>query len=489
MTERLAGEARPERAPPARGEFETVIGLEVHCELATATKLFCSCPTGFGAEPNTQVCPVCLGHPGTLPVLNKRAVEFAIRVGLAFNSDIAEQCLFHRKNYFYPDMPKNYQISQYDEPICRNGWLEVDGRRIGITRAHLEEDTGKSSHVGLGGRIHGATASLGDYNRAGVPLMEIVSDPDLRTPAEARAYVEELRAILAALGVSDVKMEEGSLRVDANISLRPAGDAAFGTKVEIKNMNSLRSVQRALEFEVERQTAALRAGDAVVQETRHFDETSGRTSGMRSKEEAFDYRYFPEPDLVPLRPPAEWIEALAATQPELPAARRRRLVDVLGVPADRVALLGADDERVLTDALAAGAEPAAAVAWITGEIRALGRVSGARLADLLRLIDSGAVSVTGAKQALRHMVETGSAAEEAISAAGVVQVSDEAALAEVVDRVLAAHPDEVGRLGAGEQKLVGFFVGLVMREHKGANPKLVNELIRRRTAEVSVSRD
>ena len=378
-------------------------------------------------------------------------------------------------------MPKNYQISQYDEPICGAGFLDVPGvgRRVGIHRAHLEEDTGKSSHLGGGGRIHEATATLVDYNRAGVPLMEIVSQPDLRSPAEARAYVGELRGILAALGVSDVKMEEGSLRVDANISLRPEATESLGTKVEIKNMYSLRSVQRALEYEIERQTGVLEAGRAVAQETRHFDENSGRTSTMRTKEEAEDYRYFPEPDLVPVRPPAEWIRQLASTQPELPAERRRRLVDDLGVPAEKVASLDADDEDTLAAAVAAGADPVAAVNWITGELRSIGRVAGPSLADLLRMIEGGAVSATGAKEALRRMVEQGETAAQAVAAAGVEQVSDETALAAAVQSVLDEHPDEVARLRAGKSELVGFFVGAVMRRNKGANPTLVNQLVRR----------
>ncbi|HKY76623.1 MAG TPA: Asp-tRNA(Asn)/Glu-tRNA(Gln) amidotransferase subunit GatB, partial [Acidimicrobiia bacterium] len=289
-------------------DWETVIGLEVHCELATETKMFCGCPNDFGAEPNTNVCPVCLGLPGSLPVLNERAVEFALRVGEALHCAVPEASIFHRKNYFYPDMPKNYQVSQYDEPICGNGWLTVGERRIGIERAHLEEDAGKTSHVGAaaGGRVHGADHSLVDYNRAGVPLLEIVSKPDLRSPEEARSYVAELRGVLEAIGVSDVKMEEGSLRVDANISLRPAGSEKLGTRTEIKNMNSLRSLARALEYEAERQAEVLESGEAVIQETRHWDEEAGRTYSLRSKEESHDYRYFPEPDLVPVMPSAEW---------------------------------------------------------------------------------------------------------------------------------------------------------------------------------------
>src|SRR5262245_36005170 len=307
--------------------WETVIGLEVHAELATASKLFCSCPNEFGGEPNTHICPVCLGLPGSLPVLNEQAVVFALRVAEALHLKVPEHSVFARKNYFYPDMPKNYQTSQYDAPITIDGWLDVDGARIGVTRAHLEEDTGKTVHMGGGGRIHDADYSLVDYNRAGVPLLEIVLEPDIRSAEQAKRYVEELRAALLAIGVSDVKMEEGSLRVDANVSLRPVGSPTFGTRTEIKNLNSLRSLLRAIDYEVERQTALLEAGETVTQETRHWDEDGGRTISGRSKEEAHDYRYFPEPDLVPVAPTAEMRERVRTTMPELPAARRARLVN------------------------------------------------------------------------------------------------------------------------------------------------------------------
>ena len=316
-------------------DLGAVIGLECHVELSTATKMFCGCPNEFGAPPNTHVCEVCLGHPGSLPVPNERSIEYAIRIGLALDCDIAPRSLFHRKNYFYPDMPKNFQISQYDLPICVDGRLDiqVDGeaRRVGITRVHLEEDTGKTTHAGVTGRIAGAEYALEDYNRAGVPLVEVVSEPDMRTAEEARAYLTELRAILESLGVSDVRMEEGSLRCDANISLRPFGQEGFGTKIEIKNLNSIRSLYRALLFEEQRQRKALEAGEPLVQETRHWDENRGETSTLRSKEFAFDYRYFPEPDLLPIEPNAEWIEELRAELPELPGARRKRFAEAVAL--------------------------------------------------------------------------------------------------------------------------------------------------------------
>src|SRR5947208_14241916 len=324
-------------------EFETVIGLECHVELATASKMFCSCRNQFGAPPNTNVCPICLGHPGTLPVPNEKAIEYTAKIGLALDCRIVAHSLFHRKNYFYPDMPKNFQISQYDVPLCVAGHLDVlvdgEARRIGITRVHLEEDTGKTAHAGATGRISGADYALEDYNRAGIPLVEVVSEPDMRSPDEARAYFTELRAILESLGVSDVRMEEGSLRCDANISLRPFGQEGFGTKIEIKNLNSIRSLYRALLFEEQRQRKAREAGRPLVQGTRHWDANRGETSTLRSKEFAFDYRYFPEPDLLPIEPDAEWIERLRAELPELPGARRKRFAEAFGLEPRQTALV------------------------------------------------------------------------------------------------------------------------------------------------------
>jgi aspartyl-tRNA(Asn)/glutamyl-tRNA(Gln) amidotransferase subunit B len=481
-------------------DWETVIGLEVHCELATETKLFCGCPNDLGAEPNTHVCPVCLGLPGSLPVLNERAVEFALRVGEALHCDVPEESIFHRKNYFYPDMPKNYQVSQYDEPICGNGWLMVGTMRIGIERAHLEEDAGKNSHVGGGGggRVHGADHSLVDYNRAGVPLLEIVSKPDLRSSEEARAYVAELRGVLEAIGVSDVKMEEGSLRVDANISLRPAGAEKLGTRTEIKNMNSLRSLGRALEYEAVRQAEVLESGGSVTQETRHWDEEAGRTHPLRSKEESHDYRYFPEPDLVPVMPSAEWRDRVRAAMPELPTARKARLMEAWGISdTDAGVLVG-------TPGLADYAEAATAVAppgsgrdvanWVTGDLLAHLKDSGAApvdlllspagMAELVTLVGDGTLSRPLAKEVLSAALsgEAGGSPAAIVAERGLAQVSDEAALAGAVRTVLDAHQGEVDRYRTGEdkdrKKLRGFFMGKVMAEMKGrGNPQVLNRLL------------
>jgi aspartyl-tRNA(Asn)/glutamyl-tRNA(Gln) amidotransferase subunit B len=482
--------------------WETVIGLEVHCELATGTKLFCGCPNDFGAEPNTYVCPVCLGLPGSLPVLNERAVEFALRVGEALHCDVPAESIFHRKNYFYPDMPKNYQISQYDEPVCGNGWLEVGERRIGVERAHLEEDTGKTSHVGGGGgRIHGADHSLVDYNRAGVPLLEIVSKPEIRSAEEARAYVAELRGILEAIGVSDVKMEEGSLRVDANISLRSAGTEKLGTRTEIKNMNSLRSLVRALEYEAGRQADVLEAGEAVFQETRHWDEEAGRTYSLRSKEESHDYRYFPEPDLVPLLPSDEWRDRVRAAMPELPSARKLRLLEAWGISDVEAGVLVSTagladyaEAAVAAASAAAGGAGRAVTNWVTGELLAHLNETGAApaslplspagLAELVKLVGDGTLSRPLAKEVLGAALagEGGGSPAAIVAGRGLAQVSDEGQLTGVVRAVLDAHPAEVGRYRSGEdkdrKKLRGFFMGKVMAETKGrGNPQVLNRLL------------
>jgi aspartyl-tRNA(Asn)/glutamyl-tRNA(Gln) amidotransferase subunit B len=479
--------------------FETVIGLECHVELATATKMFCGSPNEFGAPPNTNVCPICLGHPGTLPVPNEKAIEYTIRIGLALDCEIAPRSLFHRKNYFYPDMPKNYQISQYDLPLCVNGHLdvEVDGqtRRVGITRVHLEEDTGKTVHAGATGRIGGAEYALEDYNRAGVPLVEVVSEPDMRTPEEARAYFIELRDTLEALGVSDVRMEEGSLRCDANISVRAVGNAELGTKVEIKNVNSIRSIYQALRYEQERQVEALRRGEKLIQETRHWEENLGVTTHGRSKEYAFDYRYFPEPDLAPIEPNPEWIEELRADLPELPAARRRRFENEYGLDRRQASLVGGT--RTWADffeqAVSLGADPKAAANWMTGDLAALlrehgqslegSRVTPQHLADLVRLFAEGTISSAGAKTALQVAFESGESIEAIIEARGLRQVSDASALQGVVDEVIAENPGPAEQFRKGKEGALNALVGQVMKKTKGsANPALAGELLRRRLA-------
>jgi aspartyl-tRNA(Asn)/glutamyl-tRNA(Gln) amidotransferase subunit B len=479
--------------------YETVIGIETHCELATATKMFCACPAAFGAEPNTQVCPVCLGEPGSLPVVNARAVDYAARIGVALHCRIAERSQFHRKNYFYPDMPKNYQISQYDEPLCVDGWLDVDvdgaARRIGITRVHLEEDTGKSLHVGATGRIHGADYSLVDYNRAGIPLVEIVSEPDLRSADEARAYAEELRALLLALGVSDAKLEEGSMRFDVNVSIRPVGRAELGVKVELKNLNSLRSLHRAVDYEAERQRRVLAGGGELVQETRHWDEGAGRTEPMRSKEYATDYRYFPEPDLVPIQATADWVEGLRAALPELPAERRARLAEATGLPAKEVGWLVRDPEvlayfQAVVGEGSGARDPKVVAGWVMGELQrdlreldhtmATNPVAPERLGELLDLVAAGTVSATAAKDVLAEMFNSEASPATIVERKGLAQISDSSELEAVVDRVVAANPELVGKLRGGKRGVLGALVGQVMRETRGrANPKLVNDLLER----------
>jgi aspartyl-tRNA(Asn)/glutamyl-tRNA(Gln) amidotransferase subunit B len=475
--------------------YEAVIGLECHVELSTATKMFCSCANVFGAPPNTQTCPVCLGHPGTLPVPNREAIARIIKIGLALDSAIAPHSLFHRKNYFYPDMPKNYQISQYDLPICVGGHLDIelgDGstKRVGITRVHMEEDTGKSTHGGGSGRIHDATYATLDFNRAGVPLVECVSEPDMRSPEEAAAYLRELRATLESLDVSDVKMEEGSLRCDANVSLRPAGAEALGTKVEIKNMNSIRSLERALAFEIERQTSALDAGDAIVQETRHWDEDAGSTASMRSKEEAFDYRYFPEPDIPAMEPDRAWVDDIRASLPELPRARRDRYVATLGLKPEVVRVLVADRgaSALFEGAVALDAEPVAAANWVTQDVAALRNAAGddgaltpQHVADVVALISAGAVSNAGAKQALEASFASGEPVEAAIDRLGLRQVSDTGALGALADEVLAENPDVVQKFRDGKEGVIGFLVGQLMQKAAGAaNPKVAQGLLRER---------
>ncbi|MFZ5627307.1 MAG: Asp-tRNA(Asn)/Glu-tRNA(Gln) amidotransferase subunit GatB [Bacillota bacterium] len=474
-------------------DYEIVIGLEVHVELKTKSKIFCSCPTEFGGSQNTHVCPVCLGLPGVLPVLNRRVVEYAIKAGLALNCEIAEFSKFDRKNYFYPDLPKAYQISQYDLPIAKNGYLEIEvngeTKRIGITRIHMEEDAGKLVHQGAA-NISGADYSLVDYNRTGVPLIEIVSEPDLRSPEEARLYLEKLKAIIQYTEISDCKMEEGSLRCDANVSLRPIGSKEFGTKTELKNMNSFKALQRALEYEVERQAAILDEGGRIVQETRTWDENRGVTLSMRSKEEAHDYRYFPEPDLVPLVIDRAWVEEIRRSLPELPDARQQRYIQELGLPAYDAGVITAS--KAMADYFEACLpyhHDAKAISnWLMGEFSRLlnaegmeiqqSRIKPQQLAQLLKLQDNGTISVKIAKTVFEEMFATGREPEEIIKEKGLVQISDEGALAAIVAKVVEANPQSVADYKAGKERAIGFLVGQVMKETRGkANPQLVNKLL------------
>jgi aspartyl-tRNA(Asn)/glutamyl-tRNA(Gln) amidotransferase subunit B len=477
-------------------QMEAVVGLEVHCELATSTKLFCGCPNEFGAPPNTRVCPVCLGLPGSLPVLNERAVEFALRFAEAVHLRVPEQSTFSRKNYFYPDMPKDFQVSQYDEPITVDGWIDVDGVQIGIERAHLEEDTGKTLHIGGGGRIHEADHSLVDYNRAGVPLMEIVSRPDIRSAEQARLYASELRAVLLAIGVSDVKMEEGSMRVDANVSVRPVGAAELGTKVEVKNMNSLRSLGRAIEYEIERQVAAVETGERIVQETRHWDEADGRTHSMRTKEGSSDYRYFPEPDLVPVAPTAAMRAAVREAMPELPAARRARLEREWGISeADARVLIGAPGLAEYAEACVVvldGGTAKDVVNWCIGDVLAHLNESGLApmvlplppdgLAELVGLVAAGALSRGQAKDVLAECLAEPKRPKQVVAERGLVQVSDTGELGAVIDGIIAANPGDVAEYRAGDDKVRkkkrGFFMGEAMKATRGqGNPQLLNQLL------------
>jgi aspartyl-tRNA(Asn)/glutamyl-tRNA(Gln) amidotransferase subunit B len=489
----------------AVARYEPLIGLETHVELGTRTKLFCGCPATFGGEPNTRLCPVCLGLPGSLPVPSRAAIEYTIRIGLALNCSIAPWCRFARKNYFYPDMPKNFQISQYDEPLCIDGWLDVtldeagpDGGprtfRVGIERVHLEEDTGKSQHMGgATGRIHGADYSLVDYNRAGIPLVEIVTRPVEDTgalaPAVAHAYVKELRDLLRALGVSDVRMEEGSLRCDVNTSLAARGSGRWGTRTETKNVNSLRSVERAVHYEVERQAAVLDAGERVIQETRHFHEESGITTSGRSKEEAQDYRYFPEPDLVPLAPAADWVEQIRAALPELPAARRARLEGAWGITAAEMTDIGnAGAVDLVEQTIAAGASPADARKWWLNELARRANDAGADLdslpitpadvAAVAALVGSGALNDRLARQVIDGVLAGEGTPEEVLAARGLAVVSDDAALNAAVDEAIAANPDIAGKIRGGKVAAAGALVGAVMTATRGqADPTRVRELI------------
>jgi len=470
--------------------FEPVIGLETHVELGTNSKMFCSCPTAFGAEANTQVCPVCLGLPGSLPVVNRMAVESTIRMGLALNCSIASWCRFARKNYFYPDMPKDYQISQYDEPLCFDGYLDVmvdtdDGPRpyrVEIERVHMEEDTGKLTHSGgATGRIHGADYSLVDYNRAGIPLIEIVTKPVEGTgalaPAVAKAYVTELRDLMRSLGVSDVRMEEGSLRCDVNVSLNRPGEP-WGTRSETKNVNSLRSVERAVHSEIERQGAVLESGGRVIQETRHFHEDTGRSTSGRSKEEAEDYRYFPEPDLVPVAATAEWVEELRATLPELPSLKRARLQADWGIGEHEFAtIVNAGALELVESSIADGVEPAAARKWWTGELLRVANDREVELADLpvtsaqIRrvetLVADGSLNDKLARQVFDGIINGEGDVDDVIAGRGLAIVSDDSSLIAAIDEALAAQPDVAEKIRGGKVQAAGAIVGAVMKATKG----------------------
>jgi len=493
-------------AAPAKTQYEAIIGLETHCQLNTETKIFSDSSTQFTTDPNVHIDPVCMGMPGVLPVLNQKVLEYAVKAGLALNCQIAPYSKFDRKQYFYPDLPKNYQISQYDLPIAEHGWLEIEitddkgkplldengkakTKRIGITRLHMEEDAGKLVHGGSD-RLSGSTYSLVDYNRAGIPLCEIVSEPDMRTGQEAAEYAQELRRIMLYLGVSDGNMQEGSLRCDVNVSVRPFGQKEFGVKVEIKNMNSFSAIQKAIDYEIERQTTAIENGEKIIQETRLWEEGSQRTISMRVKEGSSDYRYFPEPDLGPIEVAPEQLEEWRSQLPELPYQKRHRYEEELG--------LSAYDARILTDdraiaeyfeaAIAAKANPKLAANWIMGDISAYlnnERLSITQLAlkpetlaELIGLIEDGTISNKIGKDVLPELLQSGGSAKELIEKKGLIQISDAGAIESAIDAVLAANPNELEQYRGGKTKLLGFFVGKVMKETGGrADPKLTNQLL------------
>ncbi len=469
-------------------EYEAVIGLEIHVQMDTQTKLFCSCKVEFGSEPNTNVCPVCLGMPGSLPVLNRKAVEYAIRASLALNCTVHEESIFARKNYFYPDLPKGYQISQYEKPIATDGYLDIDlpdgsTKRVRIRRLHIEEDAGKNIHEG--------SKSYVDLNRAGTPLMEIVTEPDLSTPEEARIFLETLRNIMRYAGVSKADMEKGQLRCDINVSIRPKGSDKLGTRTEIKNVNSFRFVQKALEYEIERQIKVVSEGGKIEQETRTFDPATGKTYTMRTKEEAEDYRYFPDPDLLPLVLDRKWIEEIKANMPELPNQRLERLLSQYGISEYEAKIFVQHKELgdFFESAVKAYDEPKMIANWLLNDLLGLlnekqvsienSPVSPENLAQLVKLIKENVISTKIGKEVIKEMVETGKSASQIVEERGLKQITDEGAIREIVQEVIKNFPEEVERFKNGEEKLIGFFVGQVMKATKGkANPKLVNQILR-----------
>ena len=472
-----------------REKYEVVIGLEVHAQLKTNSKIFAPDGCEFGNEQNTQISPITLGMPGVLPVLNKAVVDMGILTGLALNCEIAEKCKFDRKQYFYPDLPKGYQISQYDEPICGKGYLMVNGKKIGITRAHLEEDAGKLVHAGADG-LAGSSYSLVDLNRAGTPLLEIVSEPDMRSPQEARQYMEELRYILRYVGVCDGNLEEGSMRCDANISIMPKGSTKFGTRAEIKNVNSFKALERALEYEIDRQIELVEDGEEVVQETRLWDDNAGVTRSMRGKEDAHDYRYFPEPDLMPLEISREWVERIKATMPELPEQKRQRYMELGLSEYDASVVVEQMDLAMFFDeVLKLGANPKIAVNFLMGEISAYlkeeklsineSKLTPENLVELITLIEKATISNNIGKQIIVDMLKDGEKASAIVEKKGLSQISDTGAIKEIAQKIIDANPSQVEAYRGGKDKLFGFFVGQVMKETKGrANPQAVNEILK-----------
>lgn len=471
-------------------KYEVVIGLEVHAQLKTKSKIFAPDSTQFGGEQNTQTCPITLGMPGVLPVLNKEVVDLAILTGLALNCEIAKFSKFDRKQYFYPDLPKGYQISQYDMPICGKGWLMINGRKLGITRAHLEEDAGKLVHAGASG-LAGSAYSLVDLNRAGTPLLEIVSEPDIRSGEEARAFVEELRNIVRYIGVCDGNLEEGSMRCDVNISIRPFGQKEFGTRAEIKNINSFRSLLRAVDYEIERQADIIEEGGEVVQETRLWNEAEGVTKSMRSKEEAHDYRYFPEPDLMPLEISEEWVERINTQMPELPSAKRIRYQEKLGLSEyDANVIVDQMETALFFDkVIELGANAKSAVNWLMGDVTSYlkdqklnlieTKLTPESLTEMVNLIEKGTISNKIAKEIIITLLKEGGSAQSIVEKKGLSVISDESQLVEIINKIIESNPNEVAAYKGGKTKLMGFFVGQAMKETKGrANPQSINKLIK-----------